>query len=486
MLRPEPMVPVRMRRVAIVAPCAALRDVLVRVADAGCIEIDLADGGGPQAPQTAPGSATRRLRAARAEPESALLSPVPPNLDALERAGRNDLLAGEAQIEERLGSAVRNGAVAALAGWCPAADVPATAERLAGAGGALVPLRTPRGVDPPTLLRGTGAVRRSFAGLVRTYGTVPYADLDPSVPAGVVYVVMFGMMFGDAGHGVLLLLAGLVLRLGRPRRAGPLRGLWPFVVGAGVTSTLAGVAYGEFFGPTGVLPVLWLNPLHEPLRLLAAAVGLGAVLLAAAYGAGIANRWREGGPSGALYALSGVAGAMLYLGLAVVGGALWLNHVGVLFAGAAIAGAGLVLAGSGLFAVTGGGPGGVVQVGVQLFDGVLRIGSNVVSFARLAAFGLTHAALGAIVWEGTTALARMGQAVLLAAVALFVVGNALAFALEALVAGVQALRLEFYELFSRVFEAQGRPFCPWRLPVLHGDGPAATPPRGNAPEKEAT
>ena len=48
---------------------------------------------------------------------------------------------------------------------------------------------------------------------------------------------------------------------------------------------------------------------------------------------------------------------------------------------------------------------------------------------------------------------------------LLAAGNALAFALEALVAGVQALRLEFYELFSRLFEAQGRPFSPWHLPV---------------------
>jgi len=47
----------------------------------------------------------------------------------------------------------------------------------------------------------------------------------------------------------------------------------------------------------------------------------------------------------------------------------------------------------------------------------------------------------------------------------FVVGGALAFALEALVAAVQALRLEYYELFSRVFVAQGHPFRPWRLRV---------------------
>ena len=55
---------------------------------------------------------------------------------------------------------------------------------------------------------------------------------------------------------------------------------------------------------------------------------------------------------------------------------------------------------------------------------------------------------------------------------LFAVGSALAFALEALVAAVQALRLEYYELFSRVFVAQGRPFRPWRLRVETVGGPA--------------
>jgi V/A-type H+-transporting ATPase subunit I len=47
----------------------------------------------------------------------------------------------------------------------------------------------------------------------------------------------------------------------------------------------------------------------------------------------------------------------------------------------------------------------------------------------------------------------------------FTIGNALAFGLEALVAGVQALRLEYYELFSRVLAGQGRPFRPWHVPM---------------------
>ena len=57
---------------------------------------------------------------------------------------------------------------------------------------------------------------------------MPYRDLDPTVPAGLAYVFMFGMMFGDAGHGALLVVAALVLSRGRPRRLARYRSGWPF------------------------------------------------------------------------------------------------------------------------------------------------------------------------------------------------------------------------------------------------------------------
>ncbi|MEV0738485.1 V-type ATPase 116kDa subunit family protein [Streptomyces sp. NPDC050549] len=458
-----PAAPVRMQRVAVVAPLDALREVLVRVADAGCVELDRADDAA-----RATGPAARVLQTLRAEPVKPLLSRAVPDLNALQSQDRADLLAGEAQLETYSATAVRHGAVAALAGWCPVTEVPRLGSGLADAGGAVVPLRAPRGIDPPTQLPATGPVRRSLVPLVRTYGTVPYADVDPTLPAGIAYVVMFGMMFGDAGHGALLLLGALLLRLGRPRRLASLRPVWPFVAGAGLASTLAGFAYGEFFGPTGVLPVLWLNPLDAPVRLLASAVGFGAFLLALAYAAGIANRWRESGPAGALYAPSGIAGAAVFLGFALVAGGVLLQAPVLTVSGSAIVLAGLLLAGTGLFAASGGGASGGLQTGIQLFDVVVRIGSNTISFARLAAFGLTHAALGGIVWQGTTGLARGGPVMLVAALLVFLLGNALAFALEALVAGVQALRLEFYELFSRVFDTEGRPFQPWHIPTQNG------------------
>ena len=97
---------------------------------------------------------------------------------------------------------------------------------------------------------------------------------------------------------------------------------------------------------------------------------------------------------------------------------------------------------------------------------IVRTAENALSFARLAAFGLAHATIGGIVWAATTALWTSGGAGLPAAALVFIVGNVLAFALEALVAGLQALRLEYYELFSRIFTGEGRVFAPWRVTVI--------------------
>jgi V/A-type H+-transporting ATPase subunit I len=226
-----------------------------------------------------------------------------------------------------------------------------------------------------------------------------------------------------------------------------------------------GVLYGEFFGPTGVVPTVWLAPLDAPVTLLGAALGVGAVLLAGAYVVGTINRWREGGWPVALSTASGIAGATLFAGLGctvlgAVAGLTWLAVTGGI-----VAAAGVLLAYLGFLAAAGGGMAGATQATVEVFDAVIRVGTNLVSFARLAAFGLTHAALGQVVWDGTTHLWGSNPLRLLAALTVLVVGNALAFALEALVAGVQALRLEYYELFSRVFTTEGRPFRPWHVAV---------------------
>jgi V/A-type H+/Na+-transporting ATPase subunit I len=465
----DSVIPARMKRVALVAPEPSLRDVLVRVADAGAVEIGLAGGEssapGPAAGEPgAAGEAARRLRHASSPVTGAVLSASPLDFDAAEEAGRYDLLAGEAQLEAYAASAVRRSGAAALAGWIPADRVAGVAASLAEAGGAVVPLPYPPGVQPPTLATGR-PLRRSLSPLVQTYGTVPYADVDPVRLAWATYVLMFGMMFGDAGEGVVLLGVAAALRAGWPGWARRFRPAWPFVAGAGAAATAFGLLYGECFGPTGLVPVLWINPLDHALTLLLVAMGIGAVMLAGAYALGTINRWREGGWPAALYAQSGVAGTTVFLGAGIMAGGWYFRHGALLAAGGFVALAGLALAAAGFLAEAGGGGAGRMQAAVEVFDLVVRLGSNVVSFTRLAAFGLTHAALGLLVWEGTRALWHRGGLLAAAAVVVFAAGTAVAFSLEALVAAIQALRLEYYELFSRVFVTQGRPFRPWHVPT---------------------
>lgn len=417
----ERLAPQRMARIALVAPEARWQRVLAEAADAGVVEPERADR------------------------------------------------ASEAELDQVTAASVARDGVRAVAGWAPVAALPGLADRLAPVGGAVVELPAPAGQDPPTLLAGDGAAR-ALRPLVETYATVPYRDVDPTWFATAAYVVKFGMMFGDVGDGAVLAAAGLWLRVSqRPRLAGARRA-WPLVVALGLSAALFGVLYGEFFGPTGVVPELWLRPLDEPTRLLAAGIGVGAGLLAIAYALGVVNRWREGGIGLALYAPSGLAGAGLFVALALVaagtlGDRVWLWAAGLLLAAVALA-----LVAIGLKAGAGPGAAGALQASVELVDVVIRLGSNVVSFARLAAFGLTHAALGKVVWDATTALWGASPAAA-GAVVVFVAGHVVAFTLKALVAGVQALRLEYYELFSRIFASEGRPFRPWHVPLAPPEEP---------------
>jgi len=463
----DAVAPVRMTRITLVAPESTLRDVLVRIADAATVEIEL-----PDRRQTAPGEAAARLQHAGQAPSAPALSAARPDLDRLEQAGRYDLLAGEAELEEYASAAAKRSGVTALAGWIPANRLRDVAASVAEVGGAVVSRRHPFGSQAPTLLRDAG-LRRSLTPLVQTYGTVPYADVDPTWPAWVAYVLMFGMMFGDAGQGVFLVAAALVLRAGWPRWARRYRRAWPFVGGAGLAATGFGLLYGECFGPTGLVPTAWLDPLAHPITLLLVAAAIGVVLLALAYGLGTINRWREGGWPAAMYAPSGIAGIFFFLGAGAAAAGWYLRQSLLTGAGALVAIAGLALALIGFLAEAGGGTAGTMQASVEAFDFVVRLGSNVVSFTRLAAFGLTHAALGMLVWEGTQALWDRGGMLAVAGMILFAAGTALAFSLEALAAAIQALRLEYYELFSRVFVEQGRPFRPWHVPTATGPEAAA-------------
>ena len=205
---------------------------------------------------------------------------------------------------------MRHGRVAALLGWIPHAALPELRARIEPLGGAAVVLPTPVGVEPPTLLAPRGAAAQ-FRLLIDTYGTVRYADLDPTPFAAIAFAVMFGMMFGDVGHGLMLIALGLLART-RPRcprsvpsRVGRSRSR-PVSSRPGSASRTARCSARRT-----CCPALWLVPLDDPVRLLVAGVAVGTVLLAVSQVIGSVNRWREGGPAHALVRAVGIRGAVL-------------------------------------------------------------------------------------------------------------------------------------------------------------------------------
>ncbi len=453
----DQLLPERMLRASIVAPETRLRRVLVEVADTGVFEPDPADN-------VVEGPFTNLARQATEEtPPELSVTPVDP--DELGHTGQVQLLVGEASLELRLATARPVGRCSILPGWIPSSEINGLRQRLVPLGGAVAEIPIRRGVIAPT-----SHVESSIGGalrpLVTTYATVPYQNIDPTLFAAAAYMIMFGMMFGDVAHGLVLVVAGLLAYRMSADRFPAARQVAPFLVGAGLAATGFGLLYGEAFGPTGLVPTLWLRPLDEPETLLVVGLVVGTCLLAATFVLATINRWREAGPAVAVYDASGIGGSLLFAGAAAfVGGTAgsitFLSQFGI-----AVAALGAVLTFIGLFVKAGPGPAGFAQAIVEMFDTVLRLGSNIVSFTRLAAFGLTHAVLTEVTWDGTVSLwDRSGFITSVAAVALFVGGNLAAFILGALVGAIQALRLEYYEMFSRLFSTQGRPFEPWHIPI---------------------
>ena len=193
-----------MTRVAVVAREPTLRDALVRVADAGTVEFDrVVRAGRPAGERGEPGAAAARRRRSGRAPRLGRRRARPRRTSS--GAGRADLLAGEAQLAEtaragdrpgRRGGAARLDADRRAArSWPPGSPTVG-----GGRGPAARPARG-RPADRGTRRGARGRRSRRWSTPTRT---VPYADVDPTILAGLAYVVMFGAMFGDVGHGALL------------------------------------------------------------------------------------------------------------------------------------------------------------------------------------------------------------------------------------------------------------------------------------------
>jgi V/A-type H+-transporting ATPase subunit I len=262
----------------------------------------------------------------------------------------------------------------------------------------------------------------------------------------------------------VLAIAGFLLVSGRI--GGGQRDFGAILIGCGFSAMVFGLLYGSVFADEHVLPALWARPIENIQFFIQLAIGFGALAMSLGLIFGIFAAWRRRDFSALSFGPNGIAGLWLYWGLIAVialavAGNLSLLSV-LLLLGPPL---GLIFFHGPLSSALGwhgpaaGGATYYVQAGVESFDLVVRLVSNTVSFLRIAAFALSHAGLGITV----VTLAEMLHGVPGASLATMVLGNAVIVLLEGLIVGIQALRLQYYEFFTKFLVGQGVPYRPFTL-----------------------
>ncbi len=322
--------------------------------------------------------------------------------------------------------------------------------------------------EPPTKLENP-KIFKPFEMFVRMYGLPAHGEIDPTVFVGITYSFIFGVMFGDVGQGLLLVIVGALIY---HFKKAPLAGI---IATAGIFSTIFGFMFGSIFGFEDIIKPLWLRPIDHMTTLpfvgklntvfiVSVAFGMGIIIIAMILH--IVNGLREHDTQGTWFDANGVAGLVFYASVVAVIILFMTGHS--MPAGVVLA----VMFGLPLLLILFGKPitdrlkkkkakqeeGAVmflVQGFFELFETLLSYFSNTLSFVRIGAFAVSHAAMMEVVLMLAGAEEGSPNWVVI------VLGNLFVCLMEGLVVGIQVLRLEYYEMFSRFYKGSGRAFDPY-------------------------
>ena len=361
-----------------------------------------------------------------------------------------------------------------LVGWIPAEKEIEICQKLDGINS--VEYSTEKGKDilkysPPIKLKNKRFFK-PFEFFVETYGLPNYNEVDPTVFVCLTYIILFGIMFADLGQGLVLSLAGYLMWKIKKMRLG--RAL----ISCGISSAFFGTIFGSVFGFEDALDGFYKKVfgLHEkPVSVMSSnttniiiysAVGIGIWLLVVAMMINIYSLIRRKKFAEAIFSQNGTCGLILYSSSVLMLLDLMLFKRG--FANSVYIALFIVVP---IFFIL------FSEIFIKMFDSnsdwkpknwgdyiaqsifemfeiILSYVTNTMSFLRVGAFVLVHAGMMMVVFTIAEMFGTVGYMITL------VVGNIFVLCLEALLAGIQVLRLEFYELFSRFFSGTGKAFHP--------------------------
>lgn len=381
-----------------------------------------------------------------------------------------------------------------LAGWIPRDDVSMFMSELDQMTEGRIAIREYLPMEVPSVISGKeqvpvklkhGKFVSSFERLIFSYGSPFYGTIDPTPFVAVFFTVLFGIMFGDCGQGLVFLLMGILMAT-KKIRVGGWNKFAPIFMAIGCSSTIMGLITGEFFTNETLLrpfalwvtglfgtpraPILKVMPSASPnsikivFGIFGVTIALGFIINTIGLVINIINKILQKKWGSALFGKIGLAGALFFWYVVafairiaafkhsptmgdwiIIGITLFFAAFGEPFERLVDGKRPILENGFGAMVI-----GGIVE----LIEVVSTYLSNSISFVRVGAFALAHAVLGFIISMMAEECGMVGGIFVLIA------GNAIVIVLEGMIVAIQVIRLQYYEFFSKFFSETGSEFKP--------------------------
>ncbi len=333
-----------------------------------------------------------------------------------------------------------------------------------------------------------GPLIKSFERMIFSYGSPLYRSIDPTPFVAVFFTILFGIMFGDCGQGLVFLILGILMAL-KVIKVGGWNKFAPVFMSIGVSSSIMGLITGEFFATEKLLEpfALWVTGLfgtpHAPIvkmmpssdpnsikvifGIFGVTIALGFVINSIGLVVNLINKIRQKKWGSAFFGKTGLAGLLFFWYVVFFGIRLGFFSGSPMMFDWIFIGITLFFASfgepferllDGERPVLENGFGSMVIGGVvELIEVISTYLSSSISFVRVGAFALAHAVLGFIIHLMANMVGPVGG------ILVYIVGNAIVVVLEGMIVAIQVIRLQYYEFFSKFFGETGTEFKPFKF-----------------------
>ena len=326
----------------------------------------------------------------------------------------------------------------------------------------------------------------AFERMIFSYGSPAYGTVDPTPFVAIFFTMLFGIMFGDAGQGLVFLLAGILMAL-KIVKVGNWNKFAPVFMAIGCSSMVMGLLTGEFFATEGPLegislfltglfgephsPILEMkfwegeNALSIIFGIFGFTMAVGFVINSIGLIINFINKLAVKKIGSAFFGKTGLSGALFFWYVVIFALRLGFKHHSPTVFDWSFIGVTLLLSAFGeplarkldgeYPAIENGILSYLIGGVVELIEVLSTYLSNSISFVRVGAFALAHAVLGFIISKMVSiAPPSMGIVIL-------VIGNGIVIVLEGMIVAIQVIRLQYYEFFSKFFNETGKEFKPF-------------------------